>query len=64
MYLKFVNNKKYKNNVKYQKNSEKPCLMGLMGSGKTSIGRNLSKLLNLNFIDTDHEIEKSRTKYK
>ena len=34
------------------------CLMGLMGSGKTSIGRNLSKLLNLNFIDTDHEIEK------
>ena len=28
-----------------------------MGSGKTSIGRKLSKLLNLEFFDCDHELE-------
>ena len=31
--------------------------MGLMGSGKSIIGRDLSKYLNLNFYDTDKEIE-------
>ena len=29
-----------------------------MGSGKSVIGRDLSKIFNLNFIDTDIEIEK------
>ena len=31
--------------------------MGLMGSGKSIIGKNLSKNLNLKFYDTDREIE-------
>ena len=34
------------------------CLIGLMGAGKTLIGRELSKKLNFSFIDTDNEIEK------
>lgn len=33
-------------------------LTGFMGSGKTSVGLDLSKKLNLKFIDTDNEIEK------
>ena len=33
------------------------CIMGLMGSGKSIIGKDLSKYLNLNFFDTDKEIE-------
>ncbi|MEO0318633.1 MAG: 3-dehydroquinate synthase [Pseudomonadota bacterium] len=32
-------------------------LVGLMGSGKTTIGRALAKKLNLRFVDADHEIE-------
>jgi 3-dehydroquinate synthase len=32
-------------------------LVGLMGSGKTTIGRALSKRLGLRFVDADHEIE-------
>ena len=35
-------------------------LVGLMGAGKTTIGRQLAKRLKLPFIDSDHEIE-SRT---
>mgnify|MGYP001244090785 CR=1 FL=1 len=35
------------------------CLVGLMGSGKTVIGKKLSQILQLNFIDTDYEIEKN-----
>ena len=35
-------------------------LVGLMGAGKTTIGRALAKKLNKRFIDSDHEIE-SRT---
>ncbi|HWZ48233.1 MAG TPA: bifunctional shikimate kinase/3-dehydroquinate synthase AroKB [Herbaspirillum sp.] len=35
-------------------------LVGLMGSGKTTIGRALAKKLNMRFVDSDHEIE-SRT---
>ena len=31
--------------------------IGLMGSGKTSIGKHLSKTLGKKFIDTDHAIE-------
>lgn len=33
-------------------------LVGPMGSGKTTMGRQLAKALRLEFIDTDHEIEK------
>ena len=33
------------------------CIMGLMGSGKSIIGRDLSKYLNFKFYDTDKEIE-------
>ena len=33
------------------------CIIGLMGSGKSMIGKDLSKYLNLKFFDTDKEIE-------
>ena len=32
-------------------------LVGLMGAGKTTIGRSLAKRLELTFVDTDREIE-------
>lgn len=32
-------------------------LTGLMGSGKTTVGRLLARRLHLNFVDSDHEIE-------
>ncbi len=32
-------------------------LVGPMGSGKTAVGRQLARLLELPFIDSDHEIE-------
>jgi len=31
-------------------------LVGLMGSGKTTVGRKLAQLLGRKFIDTDHEL--------
>lgn len=34
-------------------------LVGPMGAGKSTIGKQLSKLLNLEFYDADQEIEKS-----
>ena len=33
--------------------------MGYMGSGKTSIGKKISKILNINFFDLDELIEKN-----
>ena len=39
---------KLKNNI---------ILIGPMGSGKTSIGKKLSKMMKFDFIDTDHLIE-------
>jgi shikimate kinase len=35
-------------------------LVGLMGAGKTTVGRLLAKRLGRRFIDTDHEIEALR----
>lgn len=35
----------------------KIILVGMMGSGKTTIGRALSKFLDLEFIDLDHAVE-------
>ena len=34
-------------------------LVGLMGSGKTSVGKRLAKYLSLPFVDGDVEIEKA-----
>lgn len=34
-------------------------LVGLMGAGKSRVGRELARLMGLPFIDADHEIEKS-----
>ena len=38
-------------------NKKNICIMGLMGSGKSIIGKELSKNLNLKFYDIDKEIE-------
>ena len=38
-------------------NSSNIFLVGLMGAGKTTVGRALAKKLNKRFIDSDHEIE-------
>jgi shikimate kinase len=34
-------------------------MVGLMGSGKTSVGKVLARLLNKTFHDSDHEIERA-----
>jgi len=33
-------------------------LVGMMGAGKTTVGKSLASYLNKTFIDTDHEIQK------
>ena len=40
------------------KSNENIVFLGMMGSGKTSMGLLISKKLNLNFFDTDQNIEK------
>ncbi len=40
------------------KSKENLVFLGMMGSGKSSIGLIVSKKLNIDFIDIDHEIEK------
>jgi len=41
-----------------QFNLDKPIVMvGLMGAGKTSVGRNLARKLDIPFVDSDKEIE-------
>ena len=37
-------------------------LIGFMGSGKSTLGKKLSKELNLNYIDLDKYIEKHENK--
>ena len=39
------------------KSNKNIVLIGMMGSGKSSIGKILSKKLNINFIDIDRKIE-------
>ena len=43
---------------KLMKSKKNLVLLGMMGSGKSSIGSIISKKLNINFIDIDQEIEK------
>lgn len=46
--------------IKRQIDIEKPIVMvGLMGAGKTSIGRALARYLGIPFVDSDKEIEKA-----
>lgn len=33
------------------------CLVGMMGAGKTTVGKKLARRLNCEFVDLDHEIE-------
>jgi shikimate kinase len=41
-----------------QRLGERPIvLVGLMGAGKTSVGRRLAEKLDVPFVDADHEIE-------
>ncbi len=40
-----------------QINKKNICIIGLMGSGKSIIGKELSKYFNVKFYDTDKEIE-------
>ena len=43
---------------KYQSETNNIFLIGMMGSWKSTVGRYLAKKLDMNFIDTDDEIEK------
>lgn len=43
---------------KLQKEEKNLVLIGMPGSGKTTIGRELAKLLGKDFIDTDEEVSK------
>ena len=50
----------YKVVTRSNKNNEMPIvLIGLMGAGKTTVGRRLAHRLGLPFIDADDEIEKA-----
>tara|TARA_B100001287_G_C22681774_1_gene530852 strand:- start:1528 stop:2058 length:531 start_codon:yes stop_codon:yes gene_type:complete len=41
-----------------KKTKKNICLIGLMGSGKSVIGKDLSKIYNFKFLDSDMEIER------
>lgn len=43
--------------VRHKLGSHAIVLVGLMGAGKTSVGRRLAEKLRIPFIDADHEIE-------
>lgn len=38
-------------------NFQNICLVGMMGAGKTTVGRQLAKRIGWRFVDADHEIE-------
>lgn len=45
-------------NLEILKHLQKPIVMlGMMGTGKTTIGRAIAKILGLEFLDTDKKIE-------
>ena len=44
---------------KLMKSKENLVFLGMMGSGKSSIGSLVAKKLDLDFIDIDREIEKN-----
>tara|TARA_Y100000768_G_scaffold375461_1_gene346295 strand:+ start:692 stop:1198 length:507 start_codon:yes stop_codon:yes gene_type:complete len=46
-----------------KKDTQKICIIGMPGSGKSTVGRILSEKLNFKFFDTDEEIE-AKTKLK
>jgi 3-dehydroquinate synthase len=46
------------NNAPVKRHSGNIILVGMMGSGKTTVGRMLAKLLGKTFIDSDEEIQK------
>jgi shikimate kinase len=48
--------------VRAQLGNRSIVLVGLMGAGKTSVGRRLAERLDLNFVDADHEIESAAGK--
>ncbi len=39
--------------------SDTIVMVGLMGAGKTTVGRRLAQRLNLPFVDADHEVERA-----
>ncbi len=45
-----------------ERESENIVLIGMPGSGKSTLGRKIAKVLNRPFIDTDEEIEKAEGK--
>lgn len=48
--------------VRQQLDGHAIVLVGLMGAGKTTVGRRLADRLGIRFIDADHEIEKAAGK--
>jgi shikimate kinase len=44
--------------IMYPRPQQHLILIGMMGSGKTSVGRLLAHAHKLSFLDTDHEIER------
>ncbi len=48
--------------IKSHLHTRSVVLVGLMGAGKTSVGRRLAERLALPFIDADHEIETAASK--
>lgn len=55
-------NSKIKNtaaNVKYALNGRSVVFVGIMGVGKSTIGRRVARLLNIAFVDADAEIEQA-----